>query len=138
MRTQRRLESAETAVTVSNVETQGQTLYSVTDEAVGPSSEPSRRRRQYARGVLRAVQGLPEGTEATVSFTLDGKTFRRAAGTAGQMQVRVQDLATPYISLHNHASNGILSPEDIRSLDFLRGRSAERRGEIRASLCRMK
>lgn len=117
----------------SDITVQGQTLYSVTDEAVEAVPKPffraltgngNAQAQEYARGVLRAVQGLPEGTEATISFTLDGKTFRRAAGTSGEMRVRVQDLAAPYISLHNHASNGILSPEDVFTLlshDRMRG-----------------
>lgn len=121
------------AAGASDITLQGQTLYSVTDEAVEAVPKPffraltgsgNAQAQEYARGVLRAVQGLPEGTEATVSFTLDGKTFRRAAGTTGQMRVRVQDLAAPYISLHNHASNGILSPEDVFTLlrhDRMRG-----------------
>ncbi|MFQ9096830.1 MAG: hypothetical protein ACLR4E_08850 [Gemmiger formicilis] len=61
------------------------------------------------------MKDLPLGTEATVSFTEDGQCSWEV-GDLKEMRVKVKDLQVPYYSLHNHASNGILSPEDIFQL----------------------
>ena len=71
--------------------------------------------RGYAREVLRRVQKLEPGTEAIVDFTADGYT-RYTIGASGEMQVTSPELSGPYYSLHNHASNDILSPEDVQRL----------------------
>ena len=113
------------AMHTSDITIDERTLYSVTDEAVqavpkpffkGLSNKMNGRAQEYAKDVLRQVKGLPEGTEATLSFSLDGKAVKRAVGTPGDMRAPVQQMDRPYIALHNHASNDILSPEDIRML----------------------
>mgnify|MGYP000807460410 CR=1 FL=1 len=71
---------------------------------------------EYAKGVLEKVKDLPVGTEAMVNFTVDGKSTGYFVGGQTKMTVKPQDLNVPYYSLHNHPSNGILSPEDIQQL----------------------
>ena len=51
-----------------------------------------------------------------VNFTVDGKSTGYFVGGQTKMTVKPQDLNVPYYSLHNHPSNGILSPEDIQQL----------------------
>ena len=41
---------------------------------------------------------------------------RYSVGASGKMQVASPELSVPYYSLHNHASNDILSPEDVQRL----------------------
>ena len=117
-------EDAEVAK-VNDVVVQGHTLFDVTNKAIEMVPKPFFRSlsnnmnlqaQEHARNILRSVQNMKVGTESTISFSLDGKEVVSACGTVGDMRVRVQNLATPYISLHNHASNDILSPEDIRTL----------------------
>ena len=66
--------------------------------------------------MLEKVKDLPVGTEAMVNFTVDGKSTGYFVGGQTKMTVKPQDLNVPYYSLHNHPSNGILSPEDIQQL----------------------
>lgn len=109
---------------VSDVQVQGHTLYSVTEERVkavpkpffrGLSNKANEQAQEYAREVLRKVQNQKLGTEAVVDFTEDGHA-RYSIGASGKMQVASPELSIPYYSLHNHASNDILSPEDIQRL----------------------
>lgn len=109
---------------VSDVQVQGYTLYSVTEERLqavpkpffqGLSNKENEQAQGYAREVLRRVQHRELGTEAVVDFTADGHA-RYTIGVSGEMKVASPELSTPYYSLHNHASNGILSPEDVRRL----------------------
>ena len=102
----------------------GQALHTVTDEAIqavpkpffrGLSNKANTAAQGYARDLLTKVKDLPLGTEATVSFTEDGQCSWEV-GDLKEMRVKVKDLQVPYYSLHNHASNGILSPEDIFQL----------------------
>ena len=102
----------------------GQALHTVTDEAIQAVPKPFFRwlsnkantaAQGYARDLLTKVKDLPLGTEATVSFTEDGQCSWEV-GDLKEMRVKVKDLQVPYYSLHNHASNGILSPEDIQQL----------------------
>lgn len=111
--------------TAADVTIQGNTLYSVTDASIKAVPRPffkalsnrmNTQAQAYAREILSSVRELPVGTEATISFSLDGSLVKRAVGTASNMRVRVQTMPMPYIALHNHASNGILSPEDIFAL----------------------
>ena len=108
-----------------DVEIAGHTLYSVTDERIqavpkpffqGVSNKVNGLAQEYARGVLEKVKDLPVGTEAMVNFTVDGKSTGYFVGGQTKMTVKPQDLNVPYYSLHNHPSNGILSPEDIQQL----------------------
>lgn len=109
---------------VSDVQTQGHTLYSVTEERINAVPAPSFRgltnkangkAQGYARELLRKVQNKALGTEAIVDFTADGYV-RYSVGASGKMQVASPELSVPYYSLHNHASNDILSPEDVQRL----------------------
>ena len=109
---------------VSDVQIQGHTLYSVTEERIqavpkpffqGLSNKANEQAQRYAREVLRRVQPKELGTEAVVDFTADGHA-RYSIGASGEMKVASPELSTPYYSLHNHASNDILSPEDIQRL----------------------
>lgn len=109
---------------VSDVQVQGHTLYSVTEERLqavpkpffqGLSNKANEQAQGYAREVLRRVQHRELGTEAVVDFTADGHA-RYTIGVSGEMKVASPELSTPYYSLHNHASNGILSPEDVQRL----------------------
>lgn len=109
---------------VSDVQIQGHTLYSVTEERINAVPAPSFRgltnkangkAQEYARELLRKVQNKALGTEAIVDFTADGYV-RYSVGASGKMQVASPELSVPYYSLHNHASNDILSPEDVQRL----------------------
>lgn len=109
---------------VSDVQIQGHTLYSVTEERINAVPAPSFRgltnkangkAQGYARELLRKVQNKVLGTEAIVDFTADGYV-RYSVGASGKMQVASPELSVPYYSLHNHASNDILSPEDVQRL----------------------
>lgn len=109
---------------VSDVQIQGHTLYSVTEERINAVPAPSFRgltnkangkAQGYARELLRKVQNKALGTEAIVDFTANGYV-RYSVGASGKMQVASPDLSVPYYSLHNHASNDILSPEDVQRL----------------------
>lgn len=109
---------------VSDVQIQGHTLYSVTEERLqavpkpffqGLSNKANEQAQGYAREVLRRVQHRELGTEAVVDFTADGHA-RYTIGVSGEMKVASPELSVPYYSLHNHASNGILSPEDVQRL----------------------
>ena len=109
---------------VSDVQIQGHTLYSVTEERINAVPAPSFRgltnkangkAQGYARELLRKVQNTALGTEAIVDFTADGYV-RYSVGASGKMQVASPELSVPYYSLHNHASNDILSPEDVQRL----------------------
>lgn len=109
---------------VSDMQIQGHTLYSVTDEHIkavprpffrGLTNNENATARGYARELLRRVQKLEPGTEAIVDFTADGYT-RYTIGASGKMRVTSPELSGPYYSLHNHASNDILSPEDVQRL----------------------
>lgn len=109
---------------VSDVQIQGHTLYSVTEERINAVPAPSFRgltnkangkAQGYARELLRKVQNKALGTEAIVDFTADGYV-RYSVGASGKMQVASPELSVPYYSLHNHASNDILSPEDVKRL----------------------
>lgn len=109
---------------VSDVQIQGHTLYSVTEERINAVPAPSFRgltnkangkAQGYARELLRKVQNKALGTEAIVDFTADGYV-RYNVGASGKMQVASPELSVPYYSLHNHASNDILSPEDVQRL----------------------
>lgn len=110
---------------LNDVEIAGHTLYSVTDERIqavpkpffqGVSNKVNGLAQEYAKGVLEKVKDLPVGTEAMVNFTVDGKSTGYFVGGQTKMTVKPQDLNVPYYSLHNHPSNGILSPEDIQQL----------------------
>ena len=109
---------------VSDVQIQGHTLYSVTEERIqavpkpffqGLSNKDNEQAREYARQVLRRVQNQELGTEAVVDFTAGGHA-RYTIGASGKMQASSPELSVPYYSLHNHASNDILSPEDVQRL----------------------
>ena len=109
---------------VSDVQIQGHTLYSVTEERINAVPAPSFRgltnkangkAQGYARELLRKVQNKALGTEAIVDFTADGYV-RYSVGASGKMQVASPELSVPYYSLHNHARNDILSPEDVQRL----------------------
>lgn len=109
---------------VSDVQIQGHTLYSVTEERINAVPAPSFRgltnkangkAQGYARELLRKVQNKALGTEAIVDFTADGYVWY-SVGASGKMQVASPELSVPYYSLHNHASNDILSPEDVQRL----------------------
>lgn len=109
---------------VSDVQIQGHTLYSVTEERINAVPAPSFRgltnkangkAQGYARELLRKVQNKALGTEAIVDFTADGYV-RYSVGASGKMQVASPELSVPYYSLHNHASNDILSPDDVQRL----------------------
>lgn len=109
---------------VSDVQIRGHTLYSVTEERINAVPAPSFRgltnkangkAQGYARELLRKVQNKALGTEAIVDFTADGYV-RYSVGASGKMQVASPELSVPYYSLHNHASNDILSPEDVQRL----------------------
>lgn len=109
---------------VSDVQIQGHTLYSVAEERINAVPAPSFRgltnkangkAQGYARELLRKVQNKALGTEAIVDFTADGYV-RYSVGASGKMQVASPELSVPYYSLHNHASNDILSPEDVQRL----------------------
>lgn len=102
----------------------GETLHKVTEKAIqavpkpffqGLSNNANTAAQGYARDLLTKVKDLPLGTEATVSFTETGQCSWDV-GDLKEMRVKVKDLQVPYYSLHNHASNGILSPEDVRVL----------------------
>lgn len=109
---------------VSDVQIQGHTLYSVTEERInavpapffrGLTNKANGKAQGYARELLRKVQNKALGTEAIVDFTADGYV-RYSVGASGKMQVASPELSVPYYSLHNHASNDILSPEDVQRL----------------------
>lgn len=108
-----------------DVEIAGHKLYSVTDERIravpkpffqGVSNKVNGLAQEYARGVLKKVQRLEVGTEAVVNFTKDGKCTGYYVGGQNSMKVKPPEVQVPYYSLHNHPSNGILSPEDIQQL----------------------
>ena len=108
-----------------DIEIAGHKLYSVTDERIravpkpffqGVSNKVNGLAQEYARGVLKKVQGLEVGTEAVVNFTKDGKCTGYYVGGQNSMKVKPPEMQVPYYSLHNHPSNGILSPEDIQQL----------------------
>ena len=82
----------------------------------GVSNKVNGLAQEYARGVLKKVQGLEVGTEAVVNFTKDGKCTGYYVGGQNSMKVKPPKMQVPYYSLHNHPSNGILSPEDIQQL----------------------
>ena len=82
----------------------------------GVSNKVNGLAQEYARGVLKKVQGLEVGTEAVVNFTKDGKCTGYYVGGQNSMKVKPPEMQVPYYSLHNHPSNGILSPEDIQQL----------------------
>lgn len=108
----------------SDIELYGHTLYDVTEERIntvpkpffrGLSNNSNTRAQEYARELLRKVQNQEIGTEAVVDFTADGHV-RYSIGASGAQRVSSTGFSVPYYSLHNHASNGILSPEDIQQL----------------------
>lgn len=109
---------------VSDVQVQGHTLYSVTEKRLqavpkpffrGLSNKANEQAQGYAKEVLRRVEHRELGTEAVVDFTADGHA-RYTIGLSGEMKVASPELSVPYYSLHNHASNDILSPEDVQRL----------------------
>ena len=109
---------------VSDVQIQGHTLYSVTEKRLqavpkpffrGLSNKANEQAQGYAKEVLRRVEHRELGTEAVVDFTADGHA-RYTIGLSGEMKVASPELSVPYYSLHNHASNDILSPEDVQRL----------------------
>lgn len=109
---------------VSDVQIQGHTLYSVTEKRLqavpkpffrGLSNKANEQAQGYAKEVLRRVEHKELGTEAVVDFTADGHA-RYTIGLSGEMKVASPELSVPYYSLHNHASNDILSPEDVQRL----------------------
>ena len=98
-----------------DVEIAGHKLYSVTDERIwavpkpffqGVSNKVNGLAQEYARGVLKKVQGLEVGTEAVVNFTKDGKCTGYYVGGQNSMKVKPPEIQVPYYSLHNHPSNG--------------------------------
>ncbi len=109
----------------ADIVVQGHTLYAVTDKAIQAVPKPffkalsdgmNRKAQGYAREILRNVKELPEGTEAAISFAIDGSLKHVFTGTGPDMSVAIRGMQRPYILLHNHASNDILSPEDILAL----------------------
>lgn len=82
---------------------------------LGLSDKANGQAQEYARQVLRRVQKQKLDTEAVVDFTADGHA-RYTIGASGKMQASSPELSVPYYSLHNHASNDILSSEDVRRL----------------------
>lgn len=112
----------------SDITVNGVTLHSVTDAAIQNVQKPffqscsnrmNDQAQEYARKLLRHVKQAPVGTEATVSFAVDGKVSPRwMIGKTANQEVQVQTMDVPYIALHNHPSNGILSPEDVGALIF--------------------
>lgn len=99
-----------------DVEIAGHKLYSVTDERIravpkpffqGVSNKVNGLAQEYARGVLKKVQGLEVGTEAVVNFTKDGKCTGYYVGGQNSMKVKPPEIQVPYYSLHNHPSNGM-------------------------------
>lgn len=99
--------------------------YEVTDEVIknapkpffrGLSNKMNTQARKYGQAVLREVMGRSVGTEATLSFAADGCATLGAVGQDAQTKVAVQNMDVPYYALHNHASNSILSPEDVAAL----------------------
>ena len=109
----------------ADIVVQGHTLYAVTDKAIQAVPKPffkalsdgmNRKAQGYAREILRNVKDLPEGTEAAISFAIDGSLKHVFTGTGPDMSVAIRGMQRPYILLHNHASNDILSPEDILAL----------------------
>lgn len=112
--------------TVADAQRKDGTLYPVTEDAIRTVPRPffqtltnnmNAQAQEYAKAVLRCVKNEPIGTEATVSFAADNSTNPMwEIGNAAERRVRVQNMTVPYYSLHNHASNDILSPEDIFAL----------------------
>lgn len=109
----------------ADIVVQGHTLYAVTDKAIQAVPKPffkalsdgmNRKAQDYAREILRNVKDLPEGTEAAISFAIDGRLKHVFTGTGPDMRVTIRGMRQSYILLHNHASNDILSPEDILAL----------------------
>lgn len=109
----------------ADIVVQGHTLYAVTDKAIQAVPKPffkalsdgmNRKAQGYAREILRNVKDLPEGTEAAISFAIDGSLKHVFTGTGPDMSVAIRGMQHPYVLLHNHASNDILSPEDILAL----------------------
>lgn len=99
-----------------DVEIAGHKLYSVTDERIravpkpffqGVSNKVNGLAQEYARGVLKKVQGLEVGTEAVVNFTKDGKCTGYYVGGQNSMKVKPPKMQVPYYSLHNHPSNTV-------------------------------
>ena len=72
----------------------------------GVSNKVNGLAQEYARGVLKKVQGLEVGTEAVVNFTKDGKCTGHYVGGQNSMKVKPPEMQVPYYSLHNHPSNG--------------------------------
>mgnify|MGYP000609351915 FL=1 len=109
---------------VSDVQIQGHTLYSVTEERINAVPAPSFRgltnrangkAQGYARERLRKVRNKALGTGAIVDFTADGYV-RYSVGASGKMQVASPGLSVRYHSVRDHASNNILRPEDVQRL----------------------
>jgi hypothetical protein len=104
----------------------GHTVYSVTDKRISLVKKPyfrclsnnmNEKAQKFSRTILESVKGMKDGTEATLSFSVDGKSSTTISiGPEGEMRVNVERMDTPYIALHNHAGNGILSPKDIYEL----------------------
>lgn len=100
--------------------------YTVTDEIIenapkpffrGLSNRMNTMAQGYGRQLLRCVKDLPKWTEASIAFTQDGTVTSPChvgADAGGRVRAATLDeLGTPYYALHNHASNGMLSPPDV-------------------------
>lgn len=100
--------------------------YTVLDESIKNAPKPFFQKlsdrmntmaQSYGRHILQSVQECPKWTEASVAFSQDGKvTSLCNVGADANGHVLVANLeepGTPYYALHNHASNGMLSPPDI-------------------------
>lgn len=99
--------------------------YTITEETIKNAPKPFFRGlnnkqnttlQEYGRAVLREVMDRPVRTEATLSVAADLSKTVGVAGVNAAAKVKVQDMDVPYYALHNHASNAMLSPEDVWSL----------------------
>ncbi len=105
----------------------GETLYAVDDNIIANAPKPffdalsnnmNTKAQSYAKQILTDVKDKLPGTEAAITFSIDGKQINHVIGTDNNMRVAIKNLDTPFILLHNHASNGMLSPTDIENFIF--------------------
>lgn len=72
--------------------------------------------KEQCRFILESVMNDEVGTECTVSIRMNNCHAEHQKGESGAGAVMPIRMDTPFISIHNHASNETISPRDARLL----------------------
>ncbi|GEM_PF-4552449 len=74
--------------------------------------------KEQCRFILESVMHDETGTECTVSISMNDCHTEHQKGESGAGTVIPVRMDTPFISIHNHASNETISPRDARLLSL--------------------